>query len=245
MTTSYRAALDEEWDKLKNVYDDEGAFAFTFPQTAAYDTPFHLAVFSQSEEPLQSFLDKAKADPMAKPKYLATNIYGNTALHEAAANGNIEAVRILVKHDKEIREDRNREGETQPLLEVINNEGETPLFKAAAYGQTEVVSYLAGESCTNGQLKDIHRMKKKPETSILHAAIQGENFETALFLLKEVDESLATAVDGNGMTSLELLATMPSAFRSGYRMSIWGSILYLCPLIDAKRRIGFPILGRI
>ncbi|KAJ0082271.1 hypothetical protein Patl1_09862 [Pistacia atlantica] len=37
---------------------------------------------------------------MTKYDYKATNIYGNTALHEAAADGNIEAVKLLVEHDK-------------------------------------------------------------------------------------------------------------------------------------------------
>ncbi|XP_031268530.1 uncharacterized protein LOC116127006 [Pistacia vera] len=133
MATPYQLALDEEWDELKNFYDKERVFAVTFLQTAAEDNVFHLAAFSKSKEPLESFLKIAEEDPMAEYAYSAKNIYGNTALHEAAADGNIEAVELLVKHDKKLLEDRNIEGET-------------PLFKAAAYGQTEVVRYLASES---------------------------------------------------------------------------------------------------
>ncbi|XP_031249209.1 uncharacterized protein LOC116107056 [Pistacia vera] len=194
MATPYWAALDEEWDKLKDFCEKQGAFVLKSIQTTADDTLFHLAVFSKSEEPLKSLLDIAKGDPWTKRLYSKKNIYGNTALHEAAADGNIKAVRLLMQHDKELLKDRNEEGET-------------PLFKAAAYGQTE-------------------------------------GSETALMLLK-LDKSLATLEDGDGITSLELLATMPSAFRSGYRMSMWKRLLYFCPLIDAKRRIGLPILRRI
>ncbi|KAJ0082270.1 hypothetical protein Patl1_09863 [Pistacia atlantica] len=234
MASTYQLALDGEWDKLKNLYDDENVFALLFPQTAAGDTAFHLAVFSKSKEPLQSFINNAKGNPVTAYDYWAKNIYGNTALHEAAADGNIEAVKLLVEHDKELLEDRNKEGET-------------PLFKAASYGQKEVVLALRSgsrESCTN--LEDIHRYRLKPDTnepgaSILHAAIQGEHFEMALELLK-LDESLATLEDEDGMTSLQLLATMPSAFRSRYRMSIWKRLFYFCPLIQ---RTGLPILRRI
>ncbi|KAJ0081108.1 hypothetical protein Patl1_09904 [Pistacia atlantica] len=228
MATPYQLALNEEWEQLKRSCNEQGDFALKFPRTPAKDTIFHLAVFSKSEEPLKSLLDFATNDPKTKYAYLEKNIYGNTALHEAAADGNIKAVELLVKH----HEDRNKEDETRQLLEVRNNEGETPLFKAAAYGQTK---------------KDA----EKPEASILHAAIQGENFETALKLLK-LDKSLATLEDEKGMTSLQLLATMPSAFRSGYRMTILIRLLYSCPLTDdgdfcciKVRRIGLPILRRI
>ncbi|XP_031247650.1 uncharacterized protein LOC116105358 [Pistacia vera] len=192
----------------------------------AGDIAFHLAVFNKSKEPLQSFLDNAKGNPMTEFDYWAKNIYGNTALHEAAADGNIEAVKLL--------EDRNKEGETS-------------LFKVASYGQTKVVLALysgSRESCT--KLKDIHRHRLKPdanepEASILYAAIQGEHFEKALVLL-ELDESLATLEDRNGTTSLQLLATVPSAFKSRYRVSIKTRLLYFCPLIQ---RTGLPIPRRI
>ncbi|XP_031249213.1 ankyrin repeat-containing protein ITN1-like [Pistacia vera] len=244
MATAYQLALDKKWDELENICKRQSGFDLIFPQTPDGDTLFRLAAFSKSKKPLESLLKIAEVDSITKSAYSATNIHGNTALHEAAADGNIEAINLLVAHDKKILQVTNSEGETPPLLEVTNVEGETPLFKAAAYGKEEVVRHLAPKSCTNGELKKVHRNKKRPETSILHAAIQGENFETALMLLK-LDKSLGTLEDGDGITSLELLATMPSAFRSGYRMSMWKRLLYFCPLIDAKRRIGLPILRRI
>ncbi|KAJ0082749.1 hypothetical protein Patl1_09883 [Pistacia atlantica] len=130
---------------------------------------------------------------MTEFDYWAKNIYGNTTLHEAAADGNIEAVKLLVEHDKELLEDRNKEGET-------------PLFKVASYGQTKVVLALYSD-------------------------------KKALVLL-ELDYSLATLEDGNGMTSLQLLATMPSAFKSRYRVSIQTRLLYFCTSFDTKNRVA-------
>ncbi|KAJ0080675.1 hypothetical protein Patl1_09853 [Pistacia atlantica] len=54
-----------------------------------------------------------------------------------------------------------------------------------------------------------------PGASILHAAIQGEHF------------GLATLKDENGRTSPHLLATMSSAFKSGYRMGTWISRVFV------------------
>ncbi|KAJ0081820.1 hypothetical protein Patl1_09897 [Pistacia atlantica] len=282
----YRAALEEDWVYMMNFFE-KNPNAMSLPLSAARDTAFHLSVFSNDKQPIKHLLDIAKKNHMTTDDVLAKNKYGDTALHEAAANGNLEAVKLLVEYDKEPSYDV----ENTEFLEDINDEGETPLFKAAAYGRTKVVKVLASERFEQlirgtdyeitetgeikivevTQLKDIHRhkithMKEKPKpstpleektielqgasislhvasepskpptpveektnkvpgASILHAAIQGEHFETALLLLK-LDKSLATLEDENGRTSLHLLATMPSAFKSGYRMGTWISRVF-------------------
>ncbi|XP_031262299.1 uncharacterized protein LOC116120484 isoform X2 [Pistacia vera] len=264
----YQAALEEEWDDLKNFFKKENAFALSSILSAAGDTAFHLAVFSNKEQPLEHLLDVSKEDPIAMYAYLEKNKYGNTALHEAAAIGNVKAVKLLVEHDK-----RLVDGNTE-FLEDRNEEGETPMFKAAAYGRTKVVKFLASESFEQlikkteykitetgegkkeeyTKLKGIHRqiitrIKAKPEpskpptpletievhgASILHVAIQGEYFETALLLLK-LDKGLATLKGENGRTNLHLLATIPSAFKSGYRMAtLISRVLYFCLPIDDR-----------
>ncbi|KAJ0082750.1 hypothetical protein Patl1_09882 [Pistacia atlantica] len=56
--------------------------------------------------------------------------------------------------------------------------------------------------------------------------------ETALHLLN-LDESLAELKDKKGYTGLHLLATIPSAFKSGYGWATWiNKVLYLCRLSD-------------
>ncbi|XP_031262085.1 ankyrin repeat-containing protein NPR4-like [Pistacia vera] len=269
----YQAALEEDWDYLKKFFKQENASALSIPLTAARDTAFHLAVFSNRKQPLEHLLDIAKENPMAMYAFSAKNEYGDTALHEAAANGNLGAVNLLVKYNEEL----SNEDEETEFLEDINGKGKTPLFKAAGYGRTKVVKFLASEQFKQlikereykitetgikevqyTKLKDIHRQlithikrEAKPEPSkppiptqeeetievhgpsILHVAIRGEYFETALLLLK-LDKGLATLEDKNGWTSLHLLATMPSAFKSGYRMGTWISrVFYFClPIND-------------
>ena len=53
------------------------------------------------------------------------------------------------------------------------------------------------------------------------------NAETALLLL-EVDGSLHSVEDRKGRTALQYLADMPSAFKSGYSMGIFETLLYCC-----------------
>ncbi|XP_044479365.1 ankyrin repeat-containing protein NPR4-like [Mangifera indica] len=253
----YRAALQGDWEFLRHFYM-KNAGLLVSPLTAARDNAFHLAVFSKTKEPLQSLLNLSEKDRKVKYGFLEQNGYGNTPLHEAAANGNLEAVKALVDHYSKLpKEDINvnkpedvRPGEVEKdqnkneLLEAVNHKAETPLFKAAAFGRIEVVKFLASKSLENieqgverkgvTKLKSVHyqnqrilldategkTFEKKPDASILHVAITGHHFDTALFLLEQ-DESLATLKDVNGRTSLHLLATMPSAFKSEYRWGTW------------------------
>ncbi|XP_044479358.1 ankyrin repeat-containing protein ITN1-like [Mangifera indica] len=267
----YRAALQGDWEFLQHFYmkNDDNVDLLVSPLTAARDNAFHLAVFSKTKEPLQSLLNLSEKDPKVKYGFLEQNGYGNTPLHEAAANGNMEAVKALVDHYSKLpKEDINvnktedvRPGKVEKdqnkneLLEAVKHKAETPLFKAAAFGRIEVVKFLASKSLENieqglerkkvTKLKSVHYQNqrilpcategktfvKKPDASILHVAITGHHFDTALFLLKK-DESLATLKDVDGRTSLHLLATMPSAFKSEYRWGTWiHSVLYFWWLI--------------
>ncbi|XP_044499379.1 uncharacterized protein LOC123220853 [Mangifera indica] len=281
------------------------------------DNAFHLAVFSKSIDPLQFLLDISKEHSVVRYGYLEKSGNGNTPLHEAAANGNLEAVKALVFHHWRLLEEDIEDPPREKLQEAVNEDKETPLFLAAAFGKTEVVKFLAETSFEShkrliyqeekgrteeekySKLKNIHRqnirsikVKPKPkasnerpgaiqgemisepepdasilhvaitghlfpnsrtrfssrtrgtlfqiqgemisepepgaikeeklDASILHVAIIGHHFDTALYLLK-MDESLAALRDGHGWTSLHLLATMPSAFESGYQ---WGRLFY-------------------
>lgn len=53
------------------------------------------------------------------------------------------------------------------------------------------------------------------------------NTETALWLLRS-DEVLGDLMDGNGMTCLQVLSKMPSAFKSGYQMGKLKTLVYHC-----------------
>ncbi|GAV61242.1 Ank_4 domain-containing protein/PGG domain-containing protein [Cephalotus follicularis] len=228
----YKLAMEENWEALRAYYEsDERSFDQMLPMTLSKDTAFHMAVYSGRKSPLEELLDNTDF----VHAYMICNAYGNTVLHEAAITGNLEAVKLLIDLRPE-------------MLKLTNNEGETPLFKAAAYGEKEIVKYLVdlpyyrvvedyfGMSSSDDTSSDLQGKHHMPDihrtrldgTSILHAAVQGEHFDTALELLK-IDESLGSLEDGNGMTCLQMLSHMSSAFKSGCPMDIRDSIYYCLP----------------
>ncbi|XP_044500247.1 uncharacterized protein LOC123221464 [Mangifera indica] len=280
----YRAALNNDWESLKKFYQ-KNVGSLLFPVTASMDNAFHLAVFSKSKDPLQFLLDISEEHSMVRYGYLEKNGNGNTPLHEAAANGNLEAVKALVFHHWRLLVGDIEDPHVEEFQEAVNMEGETPLFIAAAFGRTKVVKFLAKKSLQFRtrliyqekiektkeeeyfKLENIHRQIRRsikvkpkpkpsnelpgaiqgeitsepepgameeerfievPDTSILHVAITGHHFETALYLLKK-DESLAALKNLDGRTSLHLLATMPSVFESGYQWGTWiHRVIYSC-----------------
>ncbi|KAJ0081612.1 hypothetical protein Patl1_09849 [Pistacia atlantica] len=77
----YQAALEEDWDYIKN-YFKKNPYALINPLSAARDNAFQVAVFSNSKQPLEYLLGIAKEGSMAMYAYLEKNEYGDTALHE-------------------------------------------------------------------------------------------------------------------------------------------------------------------
>ncbi|KAK1571157.1 hypothetical protein Q3G72_012769 [Acer saccharum] len=186
------------------------------PISVHKDNIVHLAVHSKKKEPLKQILEFVEKN-MRHSFTNSVNAYGNTVMHEAAICRNFEAVQLLLAENKE-------------LLRLENASGETPLFRAAAYGNTEIVKFLAyqgSQIVTNfqkkKQLNHNHR-KRNDDKSILRIAIAGKHFGTALELLK-LDPELANLEDKDGSDLYYLLDEMSSSLKSGYRMNIWEKIL--------------------
>ncbi|KAJ6885505.1 hypothetical protein NC651_026211 [Populus alba x Populus x berolinensis] len=217
----YIAAINGKWQHMIDYYNKNFEYLFS-PVTLSLDTGFHLAVHSNEEQPLKDLLGIMEGRELQGREFILTetrNRYGNTVLHEATIYGNYEAVRFLVECCPD-------------LISITNKYGETPLFTAAAFGEAEIVEFLIRskpEQCVvfENNLLSIHRQRWKDGLSILGAAIIGQHFETALLLL-ELDASLHSLKDKNGITALQLLAHMPSAFESGFPMGIFERLIYCC-----------------
>ncbi|XP_060674596.1 uncharacterized protein LOC125418827 isoform X2 [Ziziphus jujuba] len=206
-TEPYQAALEGDWERMKRFYE-ENREAVSHPLTVTNDTAFHIAVYSGTKSPLEELIQIVPNPPIAK-----ADDKKNTPLHEAGAIGNIETAQVLMRCSPE-------------QLEARNALGETPMFRAAAFGMTEMVKYLAFEVRSRQCDMEIQRIRDD-ETSILHSAIHGQHFETALWLFRN-DEGLGDLMDNKGMTCLQLLAYMPSVFKSGYPMGKFASFIYFC-----------------
>ncbi|KAF9672648.1 hypothetical protein SADUNF_Sadunf11G0064900 [Salix dunnii] len=212
----YRSAIRGDWENMVDCYAKLPEQLLR-PVTLSLDTGFHLAVHSNKGKPLEDLLKIMETgESSSEREYLKRkNKFGNTALHEATIIGNYEAVRLLVERCAD-------------LLSIPNEDGETPLFTAAGFGQAGIVKFLIlsqQEQCVNDQwrLLPIHRHRSKDKQSIL---------ETALLLL-EVDAWLHSMEDSKKRTALQPLAEIPSAFESGFPMGIFQRLFYCC--LPARR----------
>ncbi|KAI5570251.1 hypothetical protein BDE02_11G015100 [Populus trichocarpa] len=217
----YRAAMKGKWDLMIDYYQKHSEYLHS-PLTASKETALHIAVCSKQEQPLKDLLEIMTTSelPLTETEFLKKkNKFGNTVLHEATIYGNNKAVKLLVERCPE-------------LLSVPNDFGETPLFTAAGFAETEIVEFLIrskpGQRVDDdGLLLPIHRQRTVDHLSILSAAIIGQNFETALLLL-ELDKSLASLKDKNQISTLQLLAEMPAAFESEFPMGVFERLIYYC-----------------
>lgn len=85
-------------------------------------SPFLLAVAEENVELTYLMLQSGKVNRNCK------DTYGRSALHYAAANGNVELARMLIENG------------TDP--NILNNAGETPLIKACQFIELGTIEYL-------------------------------------------------------------------------------------------------------
>ncbi|KAG7959491.1 hypothetical protein I3843_10G072700 [Carya illinoinensis] len=222
----YRAFLDEDWDAMKKFYEKNPQLIFK-PLTIEGDTAFHIAAYSEKTELLRCFLGLVPNSRQSEVA-LSKNCHGNTTLHEVASTNNTEAAELLISKlqmadDQESTARGNNQATLKELLEDRNQLGETPLYRSAALGKSKMLRFLANRV---GNIKD--HFQRNDTVSILHIAVIGQHFGTAVWLL-EKDKELGKRKTASGMTCLHLLAKMKSAFKSSsHEDNFIKNLLYCC-----------------
>nr|GLL43060.1 uncharacterized protein LOC109192929 [Ipomoea trifida] len=205
--------------------------------SAAYRaaTSSSKALTPQDMETLRRFWREARNRPV--------DVRGNTILHFLAVYGNVAALGALIQESLVGTEE----------LGMKNEDGDTPLHKAARFGQKEAASIMfyadknlalaannlgetplyvsaaAGEEEVFSMLaldaSSESTLKRNDGCTILHAAVMHERYDVAMKILSLFPQ-LARMPNGRGMTALNVLATQPHSFRSAspFSFQVLGSM---------------------
>nr|KYP39229.1 Ankyrin repeat-containing protein At3g12360 family [Cajanus cajan] len=151
-----------------------------------------------------------------------------TVLHVAVNEGKEEVVKSVVK--------AITEHDMSKAFESRNERGDTPLHLAATRGFKNMCELIIGENNERKHLVEIHN--NEGETPLFHAALSWQK-ETFVYLCSLMPQDLALIImhkypelndvqNREGFSPLKLLATRPSAFKSGSNLRWWKTILYHC-----------------
>ncbi|XP_034690194.1 uncharacterized protein LOC117917862 isoform X1 [Vitis riparia] len=221
-------AMQGKWDEAVKVYEQQ---PWLRPEkiTEGGDTPLHIAVRDHQEWVVEKMVELVRTHSQQSEDVLKSkNKKGNTPLHLAASIGNVSMCQCFTK-------------ERNDLVGICNEDGENPLFLAARHGKIKAFICLLDKAWEPDLASsvNIHRRNKKGET-ILHCAIAGGHFELAFLIIKRYKD-LGSSRDEKGVSPLHLLASQPTAFRSGTRLSLFDKIIYHCIFVlpthfgDAKK----------
>jgi ankyrin repeat protein len=166
----YQAALNGDWEAMKSFYDKHPEHV-VHPLTIDGLTPLHIAGYSsEGTELLQHLLSLLPPSeiPLAISK---KSDHHNNVFHEVASTNNVASAKLLISELSQ-----NNLPKLKMILEDRNQIGETPLFRAAALGQTKMVKFLA-KILVGNISPHFHR---HDSISILHAAVLGQHFGLSL-----------------------------------------------------------------
>ncbi|XP_038887507.1 uncharacterized protein LOC120077630 isoform X2 [Benincasa hispida] len=205
----YRNVKRRNWERVIAKCEEEIEALYLW-LTEAMDTILHLAVYDNNfdvVDRLVRLICRSQKEEILKLK----NERKNTPLHVAAAIGCVRMCQVIGSVNKELVDERNKDGET-------------PLFLAALHGHKKPF-YCLYDFCSMDPDRAAANCRRNNGDTILHHVLRTEQFDVAFQLISMINEA-ATWVDKEGYTPLHVLATKPSAFKSGTYMRLWQRILY-------------------
>ncbi|KAG2697020.1 hypothetical protein I3760_07G086800 [Carya illinoinensis] len=214
----FRMTMEGKWDDVAELFDRQDEWAPTAKITNSGDTALHIAVSVGKEDNVRQLIQSIR-DPSRLRQVLETgNDRGNTPLHSAASMGNVAMCQCIATVYPE------------SVVTTYNNNLETPLFMAALHGKKAAFFYLHS-ICAKVETSGDQFPRRKNGDTILHCAIAGDYFDLA-FQISHLYPHLASSVNEEGLTPLHILASRPSAFRSGSHLEGYHKIIYYCILVD-------------
>ncbi|XP_062019923.1 uncharacterized protein LOC133736452 [Rosa rugosa] len=232
----FQTAMKSQWEEVVRAYR-QNKQAHKARITKSGDTALHIAVLDGQEERVEELVNLVSEKELALEALEIQNERGNTPLHLAAAQGNVRMCECIAKG-------------RASLVGIFNKDKETPLFLAALHGKKDAFLCLhyictpknpdksppknpdkSPPQSSDKSPPNYNYCRREDGETILHRAIAGDYFDLA-FQIIALYEGLVNSVNEVGFSPLHLLASKPSAFKSGSHLRPWSIIIYHCILID-------------
>nr|XP_043634203.1 uncharacterized protein LOC122605342 [Erigeron canadensis] len=185
----YEASIKCDWKAAKAILDKHEEPLVRYCITENGETALHVAASAKVPQKGEVFV-KNLVDRMTEEDLALENENYNTALYLAAAAGNLETVKIMVK--------KNRD-----LLKIPGAQKQMlPLYAAALFGKYDVVKYLFKES---NNLCDEDGWNHGNRGWLVEKCVENDMFDVALQIVEKYPKV------GRGSV-LQVLAGKPKAF---------------------------------
>ena len=165
----FRNVMKGQWEDVKRICT-ENPTALMLQITRAGHTALHVAVSEAKEDVVKymvriTTITNSSNIGSSKPELVKAlgvgDERGHTALHFAAAMGNVSICECIAAADVS-------------LIGAHNGKGETPLFWAVMYGQRD--AFFSLNSKCNSHQDGLSYSRRSDGQTILHCAIFGEDF---------------------------------------------------------------------
>ncbi|KAF5952425.1 hypothetical protein HYC85_010369 [Camellia sinensis] len=202
----YQAALKGDWKSANGVIE-------IFPTvirssiTKGWETALHIAAAAKHIHFVEELVGLMNPEDLE-----LQNSNGNTALCFPAADGTVRIAEVMINKNEHV-----------PMIR--GSQGMTPLYVASLLGHSDMFHTPFSLSLSKFLPKSSNQTQHKSEDlsdedriGILNACVSTELYDAALDILKHHPQ-LAVTRDGNGETTLHVLARKPSAFIGGSRIT--------------------------
>ncbi|RZC85973.1 hypothetical protein C5167_026640 [Papaver somniferum] len=205
--TLFSAAYWGDWDDAKEYFETHPD-SITKKITSDSETALHVAVKFKEWNFVEEIVKFISVDDLeAKEKS------GFTALHMAAAHGNIKAAESMVN--------KNRK-----LIMLLDNDGNIPLETAISNvsdGQDKTVKYLYIAT-----LKNYPSLFSGPQgAKLLCCTIEAGYFDVAISIVERFPDLTMEKIDKRDLYALESVVCRPFSFLSGTKLPWWQRFIYL------------------
>ncbi|KAE8660669.1 type I inositol 1,4,5-trisphosphate 5-phosphatase CVP2-like [Hibiscus syriacus] len=211
----FKCAMKGEWNTVISIYEKDPS-VHVAKIIRSGDTALHIAVSNVQEAVVEQLVDSVSAHGEPPKALEIRNEQGNTPLHVAASLGNARMCICLVR--------------VEPfLLQIQNFQGETPMFVAALHGKKD--AFLCLNSYCRSQEEGYSYCRRNDGENVLHCAISGDYFDLAFQIIYHYQD-LVNYVNDKGISALHLLASNPTAFRSGSHLGRFSQLIYHCIIVE-------------